>query len=154
MGGGLLEGTKLFWDIIKDGAKLTVAPPRVNALPEGMTPQQLGSTWRRSEISEHFAETSWIVGSSLANFQLDIRWQHDGRHIADFTVDATGTVDVLSSVDVSAETDTAYVDGSGEYYELPYTVHVTFRNVVGGTRRVKYQGVVYGNGGGMSGGWS
>jgi hypothetical protein len=154
MGGGLLEGTKLFWEVIKDGAKLTVAPPRVHAIPEGMTPAQLGSTWERAEVSEQFHEVSWIFGSDLARFQIDIRWQYDGRHIADFTVDATGTVDVCSNVDVSAETDTASIDSSGEYYELPYTVHVTFKNILGGTRRVKYQGVVYGNGGGKSGGWS
>jgi hypothetical protein len=151
---GVLEATKLVWDIIKDGAKVTVAAPRVDAVPEGTTPRQLSSSWERAQITEYYAETSAIFGSTLAEFAIDIRWQYDGRHIAGFTVDATGTVDVLSNIDVSAETDMASLDSSGEYYELPYTVHITFRNITGGTRRVKYQGVVYGNGGGLSGGWS
>lgn len=154
MGNGILEATKLFWEIIKDGAKLTVAPPRVNAVPPGTTPESLGGTWDRAQITEVFDETSFLFGSTLAHFEIDVRWQYDGRHIAGFTIDATGTLDVLSNVDVSAETDMASVDADDEYYELPYTVHVTFKNITGGTKRVKYQGVVYGNGGGMSGGWS
>ncbi|ADG20851.1 hypothetical protein [Paraburkholderia atlantica] len=147
--GTALDVTKFFWDIFKDGAKLSTSSTRVNAIPQGSTVQDFQDWQGPVSYAEHYEELSFLFNSDICNFTLTPSWQYNGQYIANFTVDVDGTLDVLSSLDVRAETSEATYDDD-DVAQLPYRINVTFHNVTGGTRQTTFKGIARGDGGGLN----
>jgi hypothetical protein len=144
----VLEATKFFWEVIKDGAKVDVRETTVSVLPKGASKDDFGG-WKWTSFSEKYEELSFLFESELADFTLTAEWEYNGEYIANFHVTADGTVDVLSNINIAVNTFEAEIDDEG-VAQLPYHVTVQFHNLTGGTRRKTFKAVARGDGGGMS----
>jgi hypothetical protein len=145
----VLETAKLFWDVMKDGAKLSTSGTTVTVVPQG-TKMKDHSGWQGPvSFPEHYEELSAIFDSDLARFTLTPNWQFNGQYIGNFNVMVDGSLDVLSSLDVSVTTLEASSDGD-DIVELPYHIDVRFHNVTGGTKATTFRAIARGDGGGRS----
>jgi hypothetical protein len=145
----LLDTARFVWDVVKDGAKLEVEGKVVTVVPKGTTKEDHSHWEGPVSYPENYHEVSSLLGVDLANFTLTANWEYNGVYIANFNVLAEGTVDVLSSLDVKAETLQAHLNDDG-VAELPYHIHITFKNLTGGAQRKTYRAVAAGNGAGRS----
>ena len=144
-----LDTVKLFWEVIKDGAKLTTAGNTVTVLPKGSSMMEFTGWQGPVSFPEKYEELSAIFESELADFTLTPNWQFNGQYVANFNVIVDGTLDVLSNLDISVTTLEATLDNDG-VVELPYHLNVRFHNLTGGTKSKTYRAIARGDGCGRS----
>lgn len=145
----VLEITKMAWDVMKDGSKVTVEGKTVNAIPKGSNPDDFSWSGPASYTETYTGEKT-LLGFDTAEVVLTLAWLYDGKHIANFRVDADSKITLGFTVDIRVETDNAYFNGDG-IVELPYRAIITWNNKIGNTSRTTYKGVVRGDGLGRSG---
>jgi hypothetical protein len=144
----IVDGTKLLWDIVKDGQK--VSGKIVHVVPNGKSITDF-SDWKGPvSVTEDLQEFSSYFGEELANWQLTTNWRWNGQFIANFNVIAEGTVAIFSAVDINVETLGGIIRDDG-VAELPYQIAFNFKNITGGNKRRVLRGVACGDGSGRSG---
>ena len=148
----MLDAAKFVFDVMKDGARVTVQQETVDVLPRGKTKLDLSGWQGPVSFPEQFEEES-ILGFSLADFRIAANWEFNGQFIANFNVLVDGTIDPLSSVDVTVTTFQANFDGDvneGGVAVMPYHIDVKFHNITGGTELRTFRAKARGDGGGES----
>jgi hypothetical protein len=145
----VLETAKLFWVVMKDGAKTAASGTTVSVLPQGMARRDLAGWAGPATYPQKYEALPFLFQSALADFTLTPNWEYNGQFIANFNVRVEGSVDVLASVDVVVATQEAGVDAD-DVVELPYCIDVAFRHRTGGTRRRTHRALARGDGCGRS----
>ena len=145
----VLDTAKFIWDVIKDGAKASVAGTTVSVLPQGTRKSDLTGWTGPVSYPEKYDELSFLFQSELVDFTITPNWEFNGQYIANFNVLVEGTVDVLSSADIVITTLEASFNAD-DVVEMPYHIDVSFHNVTGGTRRKTYRALARGDGSGLS----
>jgi hypothetical protein len=143
----MLEVGQFVFDILKNGARVTVQQGLVNVLPQGLSKQDLTGWQGPVSFPEQFEEES-ILGFSVADFRIAANWEFNGQFIANFNVIADGTIDPLSNLDITVTALQASFDG--EVAVMPYHIDLKFHNVTSGTALKTFRAKARGDGGGES----
>jgi hypothetical protein len=147
----MLEVGKFIFDVMKDGARVTVQQETVDVLPNGQKKFDLSGWQGPVSFPEQFQEES-ILGFSLADFRIAANWEFNGQFIANFNVIVDGTIDPLSSLDVAVTAFQASFEGdvNDGVAVMPYHIDLKFHNITGGTELRTFRAKARGDGGGES----